>query len=230
MKKQIYYFIIILLYSACATEEIETFYSQQEYLFFKNSYKDSLVYTFFYYPDSSSLTIPIEVKLVGRKTTADREFLIEVDSTTSSVLSKHYDFPEKFVFHANHVTDTIHIKINNTPDLNLQTVRLVLCIKPSSHFLPGQIDHTRQIIRFGNRATQPEWWDKKITDTYLGAYSEKKFKEFIKVTGVGDLSNHKPDEIWYLARTFKYYLQSQDQAGSPVIDEDGNKMTVTVIG
>lgn len=230
MKKQIYYLIGTLLLTACSKDKIDTFDSTQEYLHFQNSYMDSLSYSFFYYPDSTSLIIPLEVRLIGNKTDFDREFSLDIFQEESTVSPEHYDFPGTFIFHANHVLDTIYIQINNRADLKDKEVKLSIQIKPSANFLPGQREYTYNIIRFSDIITQPSWWNEKITDNYLGKYSEKKFREFIKVTGTGDLTDLQPDEIWYLARTFKYYLASQEKAGTPVIDEDGNNMTVTVIG
>ena len=230
MRNYVYYIIGILLICACSKDEIDTFETEQQYLFFGRSYADSLTYSFFYYPDSTSLTIPVEVKLVGNTSDKDREFKLAVDTKESTVSDNHYTFPEKFIFRANHVADTVYIKINNAADLREKMVRLVLKVESTALFLPGQSEYTRNILRFSDIIAQPEWWDQDIIDHYLGEYTETKFREFMKVTGQGDLSDTSPDELWYLARSFKYYLQEMEKAGTPVIDEGGGYMSVPVIG
>lgn len=230
MRKYIYYIVGILFIYACSKDEIETFETAQQYLFFGKSYADSSTYSFFYYPDSASLTIPVEVKLIGSTSDKDREFKLAIDKEESTVSDNHYTFPDKFIFRANCVTDTVYIKINNAADLRENMVRLVLKIEPTSVFLPGQSEYIRNVFRFSDIIEQPKWWNQKIIDSYLGEYTETKFREFMKVTGVGDLSDASPDELWYLARTFKYYLQEMEKAGTPVIDEGGGYMNVPVIG
>ena len=96
--------------------------------------------------------------------------------------------------------------------------------------MPGQYEYTQNIIRFSDIIAPPEWWSQEIVDSYLGVYTEKKFRLFMKVTGVGDLSDLSSDDIWYLSRSFKYYLLEMEEAGTPVVDEDGNNMSVPVIG
>lgn len=230
MRKYIFYIIGILLIGACSKDEIEVFNTTKQYLFFEKSYADSITYSFFYYPDSTSLTVPIGIKLIGNTANYDREFKLSVDTKNSTVESRHYTFPEKFLFRANRVVDTVYVKINNAADLREKSVRLVLKIEENALFLPGQYEYTRNVIRFSDIIAPPEWWNQTIIDSYLGPYTEKKFREFMKVTGVGDLSDKSPDDIWYLSRSFKYYLQEQEKAGTPVIDEDGNIMSVPVIG
>ncbi len=77
---------------------------------------------------------------------------------------------------------------------------------------------------------QPEWWDATIIKSFLGAYSDLKYIEFIKVSGTGDLTDKTPGEIRSLCLKFKYYLQQREDAGDPVKEADGANMTVPVLG
>lgn len=176
------------------------------------------------------MTVPVGIKLIGNTTNYDREFKLSVDTKNSTVETKHYSFPEKFLLRANRVVDTVYFKINNAPDLREKSVRLVLRIEKNALFSPGQYEYTQNIIRFSDIIAPPEWWSQEIVDSYLGVYTEKKFRLFMKVTGVGDLSDLSSDDIWYLSRSFKYYLLEMEEAGTPVVDEDGNNMSVPVIG
>ena len=53
-------------------------------------------------------------------------------------------------------------------------------------FLPGPTTNCLRIIRVSNIISQPDWWNQDSADAFLGTYSNKKYEEFIKATGVSD--------------------------------------------
>ena len=75
---------------------------------------------------------------------------------------------------------------------------------------------------------RPEWWDSDVELYYLGSYSQKKFVLFLEVVDT-DLTDATDSEIRNAALKFKQYLI--DHEGEPeTIDEDGQPMTVPVLG
>ena len=72
--------------------------------------------------------------------------------------------------------------------------------------------------------SQPDWWNQDFADAFLGTYSNKKYEEFIKATGVSDLSEMDNSEISALCREFVYYLREQRDKGNEIREEDGSSM------
>ena len=63
-----------------------------------------------------------------------------------------------------------------------------------------------------------------IAAAFLGDYSDEKYEEFIKATGVSDLSDMDNSEISALCRQFVYYLREKRDNGSEVLEKDGRPM------
>ncbi len=97
-------------------------------------------------------------------------------------------------------------------------------------FFAGPFEFRFANIIFSDMVSKPSWWDDDVTDFYLGEYSEKKFKLFMEVTKVGDLSDSNESEIRSYAIIFKYYLIKEKEEGRTVYEEDGSEMNVSVIG
>lgn len=85
-------------------------------------------------------------------------------------------------------------------------VRLVIDIVENDVLKPGQNIYTRKVVRFSSLISPPLWWDDVVVESLLGKYTETKFRLFMEVTGVGDLTDLSESERWSLARQFKYYL------------------------
>ena len=65
-------------------------------------------------------------------------------------------------------------------------------------------------ITFNNVFSQPLWWKGKIQTLYLGTFSKKKFQEFVKCTGVSDLTDVEMSVVRMLALKFKAYVEEND--------------------
>ena len=63
-----------------------------------------------------------------------------------------------------------------------------------------------------------------IAAAFLGDYSDEKYEEFIKATGVSDLSDMDNSEISALCRQFVYYLRELRDNGNEVLEKDGRPM------
>lgn len=96
--------------------------------------------------------------------------------------------------------------LKKTALLDTKEVRLVIDIVENDVLKPGQNIYTRKVVRFSSLISQPLWWDDVVTESLLGKYTETKFRLFMEVTGVGDLTELSESERWSLARQFKYYL------------------------
>ena len=81
--------------------------------------------------------------------------------------------------------------------------------------------YRKKIIRFSALKSRPLWWNDKITDEYLGPYTEKKLDVFMEITGVGDLTGLDENRIRSLAVQFKYKLIEEAEKGNIIQDENG---------
>ena len=227
MKKICMIFALAAILFACEEKEIP-FYEGTTYLSFVTDIsQDSTEVSFFFYPGEDKLDIPVEISLAGKLFDEDIPVRLTVVDSLSDAMENSYSLPENSVFRAGQVTDTLIVTLHKTPELEEASYHLVLALEETSDYFLGQKEYRNNKIIFTAKASRPEWWDATITNVYLGNYTQTKFELFMEVTGVGDLDGLSSSEIRALALKFKRYLKAQNP---PIKDEDGNDMSVTVIG
>lgn len=217
----------ILFFTSCKKQGIDS-YSSGRYLQFVTGIQDSIAFSFFYHPGKDEVKIGIPVKLVGQLFSEDKQYKVEVMSAEGTASSANYSLPEAQVFRKGVTLDTAWVTVKNTPDLETKDLRLVLRITGSNEITPGQTEATVKIIRLTAKVSKPAWWDTNMNTYYLGRYSEKKFRLFMQVTGVGDLVPYNDSQRLIYFLQFKYYLIDQKTNGTPVYMEDGADMLSTV--
>jgi hypothetical protein len=216
-----------ICFVSCNKEEIPL-YGNNRYVQFTSDIRDSIAFSFFYHPGKDEETIGLPVKLVGDLGVQDQGYRIEVLTSESTASSSNYSLPAEQVFRKGVAKDTAWVTLKKTPDLDTREVRLVLRITGSNELAPGQTDCTFRIIRITAAVSKPQWWDANMDKYYMGRYSEKKFRTFMEVTGVGDLTLLNNSDRLILMLQFKYYLIQQKENGNPVYMEDGADMLSTV--
>jgi hypothetical protein len=225
MKKFI--IIILVLAGLYSCNEVDMFkYEAGNYLSFnEDAKKDSINVSFFFHPGVEELSIPLVLNLTGNLLDEDKEFVLSVDES-STVEKTDYILPEKLLFGANKVSDTISIVLKKTAKLDLENYKLVLRIEDNSNFKSGFKNFSYRKIYFSNIVSQPVWWDKDIiTKCYLGEFSAKKYLLFYKVIGINDLTGVDLSLVRQYSLKFKRYLEE-----NPTYEENGDLMTVSVIG
>ncbi|QEC44922.1 DUF4843 domain-containing protein [Pseudobacter ginsenosidimutans] len=217
----------ILFLASCKKQEIGV-YNSGRYLQFVTPFQDSISFSFFYHLGKNEVTIGMPVKLIGQLFSEDQQYTVEALLSEGTATAANYSLPAAQVFRKGVTRDTAWITVKNTPGLETSNLRLVLHLKGGSQIEPGQTEATYKIIRLTASVSKPTWWDSNMDLYYLGRYSEKKFRKFMEVTGVGDLEplNNNQRLIYFLQ--FKYYLINQKQNGTPVYMEDGADMLSTV--
>lgn len=218
----------ILLY-ACKKEGFQL-YESGNYIQFVKHVNDSTLSTFLALPNDDEQLHPVAVELVGFPEDRDRTFKMSVVDNLTTAQQTNYSIPESFVLRANRTVDTAWITLRKTPDIAVATVRLVLGLEGGDELMVGQTDYSVGIIIISNVISQPQWWTTTVTSTYLGAYSDKKYRLFIEVTGVSDVNSTDLNELRYYAIMFKNYLLKEKDEGRTVYEENGNEMTVTLLG
>lgn len=214
-------------FASCKKEEIDL-YSSKRFVQFQSDLRDSISFSFFYHLGKTEVAIPLPVKLVGQLADADQHYRMEVVPDQSTTAAGNYSLPAEYTFRKKSSRDTAWVTLKRTPDLDTKELKLVLRITGSNELAPGQTDCTYKIIRMTAKVSKPTWWDTNMDTYYLGRYSEKKFKTFMEVTGVGDLQPYDNNQRLILFLQFKYYLIEQKSNGTPLYMEDGADMLSTV--
>ncbi len=229
MKKIAYLLTSFLLVLACEKVELETF-GDQKFVQFVDAYQDSTTLTFVFFPNQTTIDYPLQVKLLGRMEDKDVTYKLRVVEEESTAPSGFYSIPEDQVLRKGKVTDTAQVQFIKQPELETKAYRIVVDVVSTKDASAGETLYSRKVFWISNMIAQPEWWDATIIKSFLGAYSDLKFMEFIKVAGTGDLTDKSWDERRALCLKFKYYLQQQKDAGNPVKEADGANMTVPILG
>lgn len=216
-----------LLTASCKREEVQL-YSGEQYVQFIGSVQDTIVFSFFFYPGQSEVQVPLPVKLVGFMPDKDLEYTIAVHQEGTTAAAEHFTIPSSFTFRKGLLRDTAYITVKNRPNLATNEVRLAFYIKDGTELQAGQSEYAYRVIKLSDRVSKPVWWDANMDRFYLGNYSELKFRKFMEVTGVGDLTTYSDPERRVLMLRFKYYLIEMKENGTPLLLEDGSDMLASV--
>lgn len=219
--------LFALLIAGCKREEIQL-YSGDQYVQFTGSEQDTIVLSFFFHPGKSEVSVPLPVKMVGFMPEKDLEYTIAVHEEETTARPEHFSIPSSFRYRQGLLLDTAYITVKNTPDLATNEVLLAIYIKDGPELQAGQSDYAYRVIKLSDKVEKPVWWDANMDRFYLGTYSELKFRKFMEVTGVGDLTPYDDAERRVLMLQFKYYLIEMKENGTPVLLEDGSDMLASV--
>ena len=151
-------------------------------------------------------------------------YRLEIDPAKTTAPSEAYDLDPNPVIQAGMFTGETYVTVHRTAVMDEKEVDIAVRIVEGGDFLPGPTTNCLRIIRVSNIISQPDWWNQDFADAFLGTYSNKKYEEFIKATGVSDLSEMDNSEITALCREFVYYLREQRDLGNEIFDEDSSSM------
>lgn len=228
MKNTILYLCLIALFAfGCEKEELTT-YDGDNFVQFEKATVDSTILSFMFFPGQTSIDYPIVLDMIGLAGEHDLQYKVFADTEyTTAVEGEHYSLPENMVIRAGHYQDTLYIHLNKTADLDNKKVRIILRFEDTPDLRGGKIENSVAIIQFSNTVDRPAWWNSEIETYTLGTYSDTKYRLFIEVTGIYDMSNKVMDdsEKRSYALMFKQYL-----IDNPTLDEDDQYMTVPVLG
>lgn len=225
-------FLCMIALSAVSCEKESPLYSGMDYIYFTNEVKDSIYYNFGYHRSPQEDRIGIEVKITGMLSELDREYTVEVAENTQ--LTEGVDFEiekSSLKIRANQNFDTLWVKVKNNQSLLTDTKLICLNLVDNENFNLIFENKTNTKIYVSDELKRPIWWDEWQDNEGLGRFSEIKYREFIKITGVYDLSEEKvsfENKRNYVLQ-FKYYLNDMRDAGKPVMDGD-EEMRVEIYG
>jgi len=216
-----------IIFSSCKKNDIP-FYHGDQYIQFVDAYTDTMSVAFFLAPKLDTLRVRIPVKYLGQQTTEDLPIAFEVNAKESTAASEFYSFRSNPVVRKGQATDTLYLDVYKKPALQGKETLLVIDLKPTDRLTVGETIKSRKVLRLSDRITRPKWWDALIESTYLGKYSDKKYRTFIEVTKEGDLEPYTIEQKRDLMLQFKYYLIEMRDKGTPVLEDDGKDMLSSV--
>lgn len=222
--------LIVLFFVSCGKEEM-SLYQGESYLYFKDNYqKDSLYYSFFFYPERDHLEIPLHIVMSGEMIPENRAFALTVDQKRTTAGATDYILPGDCEWKKGVLEDSISyvVKLMKSPRLDTDTLCLVLDLQGDQNFSAGPVFQRKLKIYFSSVKSRPAWWTKDVTDLYLGEYSNEKMELFLEIVGTGDLDDLSLNEIRPYALTFKYELMKRADNGDKKAEAILN--TLTVIG
>lgn len=215
-----------MLFISCKKEEIPV-YSSPDFIQFATSITDTVILSFFFYPNTSQVEVKLPMKLIGFLPTEDLKYSIEVDKS-SSALPAYYQMPNTFTYGKGKAADTATIIVKKDPAMATKSFLLVLKIVEGGDIYPGQISNITKVISINDMVSKPGWWDAEMDRSYLGVYTELKYRKFMEVTGIGNLSLYDKSQQRVYMLQFKYYLMDMKAKGTPVLEADGTDMLSTI--
>lgn len=202
--KYIYVLFIACMLISCEKDQIGR-YDLGTYVYFTLTETEEQAFSFFYYPGVESKELEYEVKLMGDLLSEDKTFELYVDEEKTTATPDMYELDLHPVFHKGVATDKVSVLLKNTNRLlEGKEVTLVFGIKENENFQPGFVGQRSITINFDDKANQPPWWNSTVV-LYLGEYTPEKLTEFIKCTGVNDLTDVDETLIRKYALDFKKY-------------------------
>lgn len=235
--KKIFIALFVAAAAGCGRSDIMT-YDGAEYIQFSRSFADSVSFSFIAAGGSDTHDYPVGVELVGQQASHDRTFKVEVVTDYTPAPAEYYvvaptesyAMPTEFTLKAGEFAATFNVRLKKLPAMEGKTARLVLRLAPTGDFRVGETQRSLFVLRFTDAVTKPAWWTTVVQNSYLGVYSDKKFRLFVEVTDQFDLAND-PYTMRLYTLQFKQYLRNEQEGGRTVYEADGTTpMTVAVIG
>lgn len=242
--KNIGIYIILLLLLAACEKDLDTFSGAHCVDFVMESDRDSIVYSFAFYPGVEQGIIKIPVEIMGPVSRSERTYKYMIDPRSTARVGVDYEaLPLEGKIAPGRTTDTICIRVTKNEDMADRSFTLFLNLLTSGDFEVGMPERALSKIYISDMLTQPQWWDDWYSDNVLGVYSDKKYRYFIEQTGISDLEDMELYKMRTTVLKFKYHIEEirlkANQETDPVkkaemleeiTDEDGNIMNIPLKG
>ncbi len=236
MRKFINFIIVGLVASllvACEKSEIKTFSSDSsvnfEYFQGRGSnLTKTSIYSFLTNPTGEYIQ-KIPVIIAGAPVDYDRKFAVEIvnDETTTAKVGQYEVV--KSVIRANHVLDTLQIKLLSSDELNDKTVSIKIRIIGSADFAEGVLERKEFQVSWTNKVVVPTW-GVYFRTFFTSVGSSKAYRIFVQTTGQTDMQRAQFGAIGQpgveaLGTKFGDYIKqwNKDNPNDILIHDDGTK-------
>ncbi|MBD8487758.1 DUF4843 domain-containing protein [Echinicola sp. CAU 1574] len=241
--RNIFLFIVIVMCWSCVEDELMTYTSSTDSIYFTFSKKeepaipfDSIYYSVGLVPaDFTDSLVSIPVKIMGNKKDYDRAFSVELSEKSTAVEGTNFKIENELVIPAGAVESAIQIRLFKTPDIAEDTVMIGFDLLPNEYFNTemknyvnefGEIEvsHVNFELYLTGTVSEPQNW----FAPFLGPFSLKKLMLMNEVLGIDPLTFSKGrleiSKMMYFGKAMKRYLDLQRAAGNTVYEEDGTEM------
>lgn len=217
---------------ACSDVDLES-YHYDHFIQFEKSSKDSTIFSFAYDETLQSGTVKLKMNLISPLSDRSRKFKIAfLEKESSAKAGVDFELPvETQEVMDNDSVAWFVFTVKRNPALTDRNAVIVWQVEESTDFKPGFPEYRQARVVISNQLTRPEWWGKWHEDNGLGSYSELKYRTFMGIVKVQDMTletdggtmNYSTMRAHVLE--FKYWLQA-----NPTPDEDGSLMQVAMRG
>ena len=224
MKKLIYLLAVAAFGAGACSEEGLPTYGGDRYVYFVQKSDEIVRFSFKTTPGKDERTIRLAVETVSRTPGETLGYKLEIDPEKTTAPAGSYELDPNPVIPAGSFSGETYVRVRKTDIMDEKEVDIAVRIVEGGAYRPGPTSNSLRIIRVSNIISRPDWWNDDFAAAFLGDYSDEKYEEFIKATGVSDLSDKDNSEISALCRQFVYYLRELRDNGNEVLEKDGRPM------
>lgn len=193
---------------------------------------DSINYSFALQPTNKSRdTILINMRLVGKLSDKSRSIKLRALNGSTARQDTDYILPV-IELPANQFTIKYPLIVLNTPEMKVQTFKLVLGVDPTGQLGTGasgtaidnSVNHDKKHISITNQLIQPDYWTS--ISLLFGTFSIVKFQFMIKTTGLinYDANVTGIGALFRIQTQLRNALAVYERLNGPLIDEFGNQV------
>lgn len=245
-------FAAMLLISSCQEDELITYQGNNNIYFsdavfqyaLNSDYIDSKAISFAM--DASTITqktVDILVRTQGNVVDYDRTYNVEVvTANTTAVENTNFQpIASTQTFRAGKIVDTLKVVLNRTEELKDTTLEIQIKLLPNNEFNTDMqeieqgnytVSCVTYTLTFNDIFEKPIGWNAIMDRYYWGPYSRKKWDIICQLMG-WPLNKLDPETspgipsfglVMTAGGKLKGYLQEMEDAGTPVLEEDGTPM------
>lgn len=232
MKKMILMLSIVTFVYGCSENSRALFDAKPSVYFASYTVKDTVKYSFTMTQYSAD-TLYVGVTLIGRLTTGEARFELQVNGTSTAVAGTHYkEIPGQIVFPEGQTNYLLPIIVlDNDATLKDHSVLLSVSIVPTNDFDVGWMANSTFNVAISDMLVKPTYWVPNINNAF-GEYSTVKHERAILIMGhdfpltsaemtafdPGTMPGIKGLKYWQLMgrRVCDYFVNN------PTLDENGN--------
>lgn len=185
MRKLLYASIgfILFLFAGCSTDEIEA-WDAKGFVWFESENVDFTFKPHTELSEGESFMVPIPFVAATKMSDKDRVVNVEVVREPSDSRTQ-YELQTPVLFRANHVVDTMFVKVVNSKHLDTVHDTISFKVLPSEDFDPGLNENLVTNLCLYNGYARPEWWNMDV-EFILGYFTQLKMEVFVNVSGSTD--------------------------------------------
>ena len=145
MKKYIFILLVALSAIYCTEEKIPTYHGGHYISFTTDMSKDSTISSFFFYPNATSIEIPLTLQLGGGPLAEDHQYTLAVVEEESNALSKNYQLGT-YTFRKGLVQDTAIVTLLKSAELTGQWERKLRMIENGTYRASDFLDELKSMV------------------------------------------------------------------------------------